>query len=285
MLFRSLAIEPALLSGCWPFLRPDGTTTLKQMPDRPITILEKRWLKAILLDPRMQLFECEISGLEDVEPLFLPEDLCVFDQYADGDPYQDESYIKHFRLVLDAVKKHIPLAIDVKNRDGVRTHMKVMPKYLEYSEKDDKFRLVTSGCYYGRIINLAKILEVKPLKLEGKIAEWAAAKENGRSENLYAAEQKNQSLVFELFDGRDALERALLHFAHFEKEAERLDKKHYRVKVKYNKEDEAELVIRVLSFGPFLRVVEPENFVELLRKKLMQQYVLDQNSDYFAENQ
>ncbi len=280
-----LAIEPALLSGCWPFLRPDGTTTLKQMPDRPITILEKRWLKAILLDPRMQLFECEISGLEDVEPLFLPEDLCVFDQYADGDPYQDESYIKHFRLVLDAVKKHIPLAIDVKNRDGVRTHMKVMPKYLEYSEKDDKFRLVTSGCYYGRIINLAKILEVKPLKLEGKIAEWAAAKENGRSENLYAAEQKNQSLVFELFDGRDALERALLHFAHFEKEAERLDKKHYWVKVKYNKEDEAELVIRVLSFGPFLRVVEPENFVELLRKKLMQQYVLDQNSDYFAENQ
>lgn len=280
-----LAIEPALLSGCWPFLRPDGTTTLKQMPDRPITILEKRWLKAILLDPRMQLFECEISGLEDVEPLFLPEDLCVFDQYADGDPYQDESYIKHFRLVLDAVKKHIPLAIDVKNRDGVRTHMKVMPKYLEYSEKDDKFRLVTSGCYYGRIINLAKILEVKPLKLEGKIAEWAAAKENGKSENLYAAEQKKQSLVFELFDGRDALERALLHFAHFEKEAERLDKRHYRVKVKYNKEDEAELVIRVLSFGPFLRVVEPENFVELLRKKLMQQYVLDQNSDYFAENQ
>lgn len=280
-----LAIEPALLSGCWPFLRPDGTTTLKQMPDRPITILEKRWLKAILLDPRMQLFECEISGLEDVEPLFLPEDLCVFDQYADGDPYQNESYIKHFRLVLNAVKKHIPLAIDVKNRDGIRTHMKVMPKYLEYSEKDDKFRLVTSGCYYGRIINFAKILEVKPLKLEGKIAEWAAAKENGKSENLYAAEQKKQSLVFELFDGRDALERALLHFAHFEKEAERLDKRHYRVKVKYNKEDEAELVIRVLSFGPFLRVVEPENFVELLRKKLMQQYVLDQNSDYFAENQ
>ncbi|MDE7060075.1 MAG: WYL domain-containing protein [Lachnospiraceae bacterium] len=280
-----LAIEPALLSGCWPFLRPDGTTTLKQMPDRPITILEKRWLKAILLDPRMQLFECEISGLEDVEPLFLPEDLCVFDQYADGDPYQDESYIKHFRLVLDAVKKHIPLAIDVKNRDGVRTHMKVMPKYLEYSEKDYKFLLVKSCCYYGRIIIRAKILEVKPLKLEGKIAEWAAAKENGKSENLYAAEQKKQSLVFELFDGRDALERALLHFAHFEKEAERLDKRHYRVKVKYNKEDEAELVIRVLSFGPFLRVVEPENFVELLRKKLMQQYVLDQNSDYFAENQ
>ncbi len=44
-------------------------------------------------------------------------------------------------------------------------------------------------------------------------------------------------------------------------------------------------MIRVLSFGPFLRVVEPEIFVELLRKKLMQQYVLDQNSDYFAENQ
>ncbi len=97
--------------------------------------------------------------------------------------------------------------------------------------------------------------------MEEKIAEWEAKKESGKSENLYAAEQKNQSLVFELFDERDALERALLHFAHFEKEAERLDKRHYRIKLKYNKEDEAELVIRVLSFGPFLRVVEPEIFV------------------------
>lgn len=271
-----LAIEPALLSGKWPLLRPDRTAALKQMPDRPITILEKRWLKAILLDPRMQLFECEISGLEDVEPLFLPEDICVFDQYADGDPYQEENYIRHFRLVLDAVKRHIPLAINVKNRDGAYTYMKVMPEYLEYSEKDDKFRLVTSGCHYGKVINLAKILEVKPLKPEEK-TEWAAARENAGSENL-AAEEK-QNLVFELFDGRDTLERALLHFAHFEKEAEHLEKKHYRVKVKYKREDESELVIRVLSFGPFLRVVEPESFVELVKGKLMQQYALDKNFD------
>ena len=26
---------------------------------------------------------------DDVEPLFLPEDVCVFDRYTDGDPYED----------------------------------------------------------------------------------------------------------------------------------------------------------------------------------------------------
>ena len=42
-----------------------------------------------------------------------------------------------------------------------------------------------------------------------------------------------ESIVFELYDGRNTLERALLHFADFEKRAERLGGRHYRIKVVY----------------------------------------------------
>lgn len=60
-------------------------------------------------------------------------------------------------------------------------------------------------------------------------------------------------------------------FAHFEKEAQRLDEKHYRVTINYRQDDETELVIRVLSFGPFIKVTEPERFVGLIKKRLEMQ--------------
>lgn len=253
-----LSIEPALTSEKWQLLRPDGTTPLLHPPTMPLTVLQKRWLKAISLDPRIRLFDFDSSGLEDVPPLFTPDDIYIFDRYADGDPFEDEVYIQIFHRILDAIKKRYPLNIDVKNRREARTHLNVMPEYLEYSEKDDKFRLVTSGCRYGKTINLGRILSCKPFRGE----------RYGRQSICAAA---NKRVVIELYDGRNALERVLLHFAHFEKEAQRLDEKHYRVTINYRQDDETELVIRVLSFGPFIKVTEPERFVGLIKKRLEMQ--------------
>ena len=303
-----LAIEPALFEGQWQLLCPDGTAPLMRGPNLPLTLLEKRWLKAILLDPRVRLFDCELKGLEEVEPLFLPDDIHIFDKYADGDPYDNEKYIQNFRTIMDAIAARCPLRIDVENRRGMSTHIKAIPEYMEYSEKDDKFRLITSGCRYGRTINLARILSCRPCPLQDEDAVVAACgKRNGeahtgsngkRSGDLCGTSRESagavvcggrerevpedngkkrmcppqtESLVFELFDGRNALERALLHFAHFEKEAERLEQRRYRVRIHYSREDETELVIRVLSFGPFLRVTEPARFIGLIRERLKRQ--------------
>lgn len=66
----------------------------------------------------------------------------------------------------------------------------------------------------------------------------------------------------------------MLHFSHLEKITERLDEKHYRLQLMYNKSDETEMVIRILSFGPLLRVQEPAGFIELLRCRLRKQLAL-----------
>ena len=63
----------------------------------------------------------------------------------------------------------------------------------------------------------------------------------------------------------------LLHFSHFEKQAEKIDDEHYKLILKYDKDDETELVIRILSFGPMVKVIEPYNFVELIKKRLEMQ--------------
>ena len=70
---------------------------------RALTALEKRWMKAVLADPRIQLFSPDETGLEDVEPLFTPDKIVYYDRYTDGDPYGDPSYIAHFRTILQAL--------------------------------------------------------------------------------------------------------------------------------------------------------------------------------------
>lgn len=254
-----LSIEPSLTSGGWQLLYPDGKAALEHEPTMPLTLLQKRWLKALSLDPRMKLFDFDDSNFFDVSPLFMQDDIYIFDRYADGDPFDDDEYIKTFRFILDAIKKRKPLSIDVKNRKGSKTHLNVMPEYLEYSEKDDKFRLITSGCRYGKVINLGRILSYKPFG--GDTHEFQ--KRRNISSDCY--------ITIELYDERNALERVLLHFAHFEKEAIKVDEKHYRIKINYNKDDETEMVIRVLSFGPFVKVCEPESFVNLIKERLEMQ--------------
>ena len=253
-----LNIMPAIEEERWQLLRSDGTTPIKHPPTMPLTLLEKRWLKAIAADPRIKLFPDAIPDFPDVEPLFRPDDISVFDRYSDGDRYGDETYIKNFRLILDAIKNRTPLNIDTVNRKGTITHMVLMPEYLEYSEKDDKFRLISSGCRYGGTVNLGRIVSCKPSQ--------KPFKDTGGT-----VMRNTMQVEFELYDRRNALERVLMHFAHFEKQAERLGEDKYRITVSYDKDDETEMVIRILSFGPMVKVTSPDSFVDLIKNRLISQ--------------
>ena len=257
-----LNIEPAILDGRWQLLNADGTTPLRHVPTMPMTLLQKRWLKAVSLDPRIRLFADTDFGDPDVEPLFRPEDIDVFDRYADGDPYGDENYIRNFRLILEAIRERAPLEIEsVSPKRGTNRYI-LTPEYLEYSEKDDKFRLAGYG-FRQQFVNLARITRCERYK--GKI----------RYPDGAPGIPEKKTVELELTDERNALERALMHFAHFEKEAEKLDGRRYRISVTYNPEDETEMLIRILAFGPLVRVTAPADFTELVRERLARQKKLE----------
>lgn len=254
-----LNIFPALKEERWQLLKPDGTTVIENTPSMPLTILEKRWLKSIALDPRIRLFGDMEPEFPDVEPLFTPDDYIVFDKYGDGDNFQDEAYIAIFRLIMDAIRNKYPLQIELETRKGNPISHVMMPEYLEYSEKDDKFRLIGSGSRFGSTINLGRIISCRPCESSFEIP----------------CEKRNQarpgSVIFELYDRRNALERVLLHFAHFEKKAEKIGGNQYRVTLCYDKEDETEILIRILSFGPMVKVTAPSHFVGLIKERLIRQ--------------
>jgi hypothetical protein len=255
-----LAIIPSLKNEKWQLVHSDMTTPLEHKPTMPLTTLQKQWLKAISLDPRVKLFDVSFNGLDDVEPLFTPDDYYVYDKYCDGDDFSDEGYIERFRIILSAVRAGTPIKVNLTNRSGKEMYAKVMPLRLEYSEKDDKFRLITDGCKYLHTINLSKIRSVKYC---------------GETFKHIPREERYDTVTLRIKDERNALERCMLHFAHFEKRAERVGKDEYLLHVKFDHKDESEIVIRTLSFGPRVKAEAPDSFVELIKKKLLAQKLLN----------
>ena len=254
----TLSIMPSLKSGKWQLVHPDMTTPIREIPRLPLTELQKSWLKAVSLDPRVALFGASFDWLGDTEPLFTPEDHRIYDQYGDGDPFTDEGYVQRFRFILNAVEGRKVISVETRNRHGERVRVAGIPERLEYSEKDDKFRVIMAGKRKAIVLNLGRIVSVRDYLGDGYT-------------DKELLPDKQHELIITVNDYRNALERVMLHFAHFEKQAERIDKTNYRLRIKYDAADETEMVIRVLSFGPMVRVESPDSFVNLIRDRLIRQ--------------
>ena len=251
-----LEIIPSLKNGKWQLLRPDLTSPLKNAPTMPPTDLQLRWLKAISMDRRIRLFDVNFDFLLDTEPLFTPSDYIIFDQNKGGDAYDDEKYILTFRTIVGAIRKKNKIVVKYNSSKGRHSTITCDPVRLEYSEKDDKFRAIVRGCHAASVLNISGI----------DSCEIIGPAQDHSSE---LAVSSDCHVVCGLVDERKTLERFLLHFAHLKKEVWQEGDSQYRVKLYYDPNDETELLIRILSFGPFVKVLEPEVFVGLVRERLI----------------
>jgi hypothetical protein len=265
----ALRITDALESGEWPLLHKNLHTPIKNAPTMPLTTLQKRWMKALLNDPRVKLFDPPAEGLEDVEPLYSQDVFEYFDRYEDGDPYGDEGYVARFCAILSAIKKNSKVSIVFHGGKGREHSWVCTPHRLEYSPKADKFRLEITmpSKNPNRELSHAKInlARIKSCEIV----------ETSEPEELHEPVRETETLALELTDERNALERAMLHFSDLEKETRRLDENSYGIALRYDRDDETEILIRVLSFGPKLRVTSPESFIEKIRERLKKQRALN----------
>ncbi len=268
----SLIMIPALKKQEWQLLDENLHTPLKHTPDMPLTILEKRWLKTILLDKRGKLFFGSVpenSALADVEPLFLPEDIVYFDRYADGDDYDDPAYIANFHLIRQTIAERRKLKASFRNgREQKRCEI-LEPVQLEYSDKEDKFRVLCADRQSIKTINLGRIVQCELL-------------EDTFPENVRLKEREKKVLKFTLTDERNALERAMMKFSHYKKEVERRDAGNYLVTLEYDVDDEADVLIQILSLGSYIEVTAPDEMREELRKRMERQMALiDEFATFF----
>lgn len=256
-----LTIVPALKDQEWQLIDREYRTPINKEPVMPLTITEKRWLKTVLQDPRAVLFRVPQIGLEDVEPLFEPGDIVYFDRYLDGDPYEDPSYIANFHMILQAIREHRKVRITFLSRKNRERTGIFIPVKIEYSDKEDKFRIVCAGDREVRMINIARIVK----------CEYA----NERfPENIPLPERKMEILVFELTDERNTLERAMMKFSHYKKEVERIGDNTYHVQMEYDQDDETDVLIQIMNFGSYVKVLAPAKLKEQLCRRIAKQLTM-----------
>lgn len=265
-------LTESLENGDWPFLDEDLGTELLYEPKMPLTTLQKRWLKAMLEDPRIRLFlePDTVEGLEGVKPLFRQEDVYYYDRYSDGDPYEDPDYIANFREILKAIREDKWLEVTRKTRRGENVTHIMKPLYLEYSPRDDKFRLHSAGTedhiWPGTIqTNVSRIRQCRITEYEEKTV-------------LLPAKRQQAELI--LYDRRGLLDRFMRLNCWLEKKTVPMEPvegtMQYHVTLYYEKSDESELVIRLLSMGPDIEILSPESLrQETLRRVRRQKELLN----------
>ena len=236
------------------------TTSIPEMPDLVLTKLEKRWLRTILDDPRIQLFGIDGNALKDVEPLFNRDNLVYFDKFTDGDAFNSPNYVKLFQTILEAFKNRRKVKVSYIANNGNHIEVLGIPIDLEYSEKNDRFRLNVDveSIYYT--FNLSQIESCA-------LGEYY--------DNIMRSYNPIEEAEIVVEDYNNAFERFVIHFSHYKKAVELMSENEevrtFRVKLQYYKADEIELLIRILSFGKNVTVVKPVELRDKISERLKRQ--------------
>ncbi len=244
---------------------------LKKEPHIPLTFLEKRWLCAILHDRKSSLFldkkqKQELCNLLGAEPLYQNQFLHFFDRFSDGDDYEKEQYINHFRNILRSLNNHTLIKISFHTRKGDRVTHYFLPVKIEYSSKNDRFRVHVIQYRKDKaidtgIINLSQITLTECTNI-------------APATNCIAIREKREAVI-KITEERNAVNRFMMEFAELERISEYDEEtKECLVRMKYNFKDETEILIRLLSFGPVVEVLEPLDFRKKMKERIDKQFLL-----------
>ncbi len=271
----ALFLEPKLLGedNYGLLIKKNGVyqSILKKEPHIPLTILEKRWLCAVLQDRKSSLFldkaqKEELCSLLGVTPLYQNRFLHFYDRFSDGDDYENEQYISHFRNILQSIHDNTLIKIGFNTRKGNRVTHYFLPLKIEYSSKNDRFRLHVVRYHKNkaletRIINLSRITltectDIIPTANYDEIPE-------------------KREVIIKITEERNAVNRFMMEFAELERISEYDEEtKECIVRMKYDLKDETEILIRLLSFGPVIEVTEPIDFRKQMKERIDRQFLL-----------
>lgn len=282
VLFLPQKLIPQADGSDWGLLREaaDGSfaPVTQHLPERPLTLLQMRWLAAKLADPKLRLFltdaqfDALAEALSGTAPLYQPEQLRYPDQFGDGDPMTDSGYRAVFRTALSALRSGKAVLLEYRTARGETHRHRCLPVALEYSQKNDKFRLycrrIRSGKLTGStVFNLGRILSIREMR---------EAPENTQPlEQFFAALRCPEPVTVRVTDERSGLARFLMEFAAYEKHTERdTETGDCTVQLWYDRSDEAELLIQLLSFGPVLEIIGPPAFRQKAAERVAAQYAL-----------
>ncbi len=229
----------------------------------PLSALELRWLKTILKDKRINTFlsDREITALDKVMTEYAPgvkalpmDKVVYYDRFHF--PEKDK---KREALILDTLLK----AIDLQKTVYVRYHSmhnKLMvgeykPIVIEFSKRNNRFQCILQECKGGRISNM-NVFGIRGIHITDTPYDYAAAE----SALIGLRERRMTSVRIEFYNVLNIADRILTEFSPWKKLCT-LDRQTglYRLTIFYQKEDEIDLVIRLMSYGAYLRFTDKQH--------------------------
>lgn len=158
-------------------------------------------------------------------------------------------------------KRELELVYRARERDILRGTF--LPYRLEFSQKNDRFRLLCfrKGDLKPFTMNLGKVMEARV----------------GAFMDVVLPEHRAELVIVtcHVVNHRNAVDRAMIHFADYKKKAFRTDREHvFELEIHCPRGDLTELVIQLLSFGPMMQVLEPASVVGELKARLARQLAL-----------
>ena len=273
----AIYLLPKLFDEKWGFFtEKNGTVTSRLSPDFfvPLSNLQKSYLKTILLDEKIRLFLSDEkladieAALADYDVLYTPDIFYYYDRYSDRDDYADASYKERFRTLLTAIKTHTYVTITYKSPKNKETTITCLPCRLEYSIKNDRFRLLAldSHCAQNPHLSQLNLSRMGEVVLCDKTADTIPDINKIIQRSYY-----KEPVRLLIKNERNALERAMLQFANYDKQTRKIADNTYECLIYYNKNMETELLIEVLSFGPMIRVLGNDVFLAQLKRRIRRQ--------------
>lgn len=245
----------------------------------PITKIECRWLLTVLNSPLAKLFIRDEQivqlkeGLRSV-PFYISEfpmeQINYFDRYNKEiceQQSQNEKAVAKSRYskmenyflekIYQAMMSETKVGITYKNWKGEEKFTICAPACLEYSRRDDIFRIWHVDSEEEKIqkINVNRIRKIENQTIQ------KYSLQNEQQKILKIQDKTMKKIEIEFYEGtRNLPDRILTEFSVWRKKCTYdMKTRKYRMTLYYPELDEKEILIRLLSYGAYIKMIESED--------------------------
>jgi hypothetical protein len=240
----------------------------------PLTVLERKWLLAILQDPLIGYFlrpetvdvlSTMLKQAKTDRPLYLPGEIDFFDRYRNLTHSQahTKAYFRDMRLAVKngrcaKVLYRVP-------RTGKSKTMEVLPLRMEYAARDNAFRIWVRDLKAGQ-----GQPAIRTLRLE-RIEDVRLGREIRCHPGSHDSRPPGQEYVLRFGSAKNLPDRILTQFAPWEKQCVKFGDDNYQLCFRADESEWMDIMVRILSFGNLVEVLQPEEVAQEIRFRLKRQ--------------
>lgn len=256
----------------YPIITDKGQAPLKVR----FTSLEKQWLKDLISNKKARtLLGKDIvnkleEALKDVKNLSYGN-IDITNSIVSLENVEDKEFREKFFVILKGIVEHRYIKYTNIDKNGnIYKNQKAIPIRIEYSLKDDKFRVSFYSVEEKRPI-MTVMDSLTEISLEENIKE-----EILREDILMKIKNKyvDEPIILQVKDEKCAMERFFMSFSSYERYTRVIEKNVYEIELYYYSFQKEEVIRKIISLGPYVKVKFPKDIIETIIERIKRAHEL-----------